>query len=69
MTAPNQLDQLKQYTVVVADTGDFASMKQYAPREKPQNDNVVRVGSIDWILKGAARRAAAEKIAASAKGW
>src|SRR4051794_5370759 len=27
----NQLDQLKQYTKVVADTGDFATLKQFAP--------------------------------------
>jgi len=44
-------------------------LKQYAPREKKADDNVVRVGSIDWILKAAAKRAKAEKIAASAKGW
>jgi transaldolase len=28
-----QLDQLKQYTVVVADTGDFEAMKAYQPRD------------------------------------
>ena len=29
----NQLDQLKQYTTVVADTGNFKQMAQFAPRE------------------------------------
>ena len=28
----NQLDQLKQFTTVVADTGDFKQLAQYAPR-------------------------------------
>ncbi|HSW21309.1 MAG TPA: hypothetical protein VLJ62_00955 [Burkholderiaceae bacterium] len=27
----NQLDQLKQFTTVVADTGNFLQMAQYAP--------------------------------------
>ena len=29
----NQLEQLKQYTTVVADTGDFQSIKAYTPRD------------------------------------
>src|SRR5690349_14757782 len=36
-----QLDQLKQFTVVVADTGDFASMKQYAPRDATTNPSLI----------------------------
>jgi transaldolase len=40
-TATNQLDQLKQFTVVVADTGDFASMKQYAPRDATTNPSLI----------------------------
>jgi transaldolase len=32
-----QLDQLKQYTVVVADTGDFEAMKAYQPRDATTN--------------------------------
>ena len=31
--AANQLDQLKQFTKVVADTGDFESMKEFAPQD------------------------------------
>jgi len=41
MSATNQLDQLKQFTVVVADTGDFASMKQYAPRDATTNPSLI----------------------------
>lgn len=29
----NALDQLKQFTTVVADTGDFGSIKAYAPQD------------------------------------
>ncbi len=41
MSTPTQLDQLKQFTVVVADTGDFASMKQYAPRDATTNPSLI----------------------------
>ncbi len=37
----NQLDQLKQYTVVVADTGDFNQMAQYAPRDATTNPSLI----------------------------
>ena len=37
----NQLDQLKQYTTVVADTGDFGSLKQYAPRDATTNPSLI----------------------------
>jgi transaldolase len=40
-TAVSQLDQLKGMTVVVADTGDFASMKQYAPRDATTNPSLI----------------------------
>jgi transaldolase len=42
MTAPaNQLDQLKRFTKVVADTGDFASMKQYTPQDATTNPSLI----------------------------
>jgi transaldolase len=37
----NQLDQLKQFTTVVADTGDFASLKQYAPHDATTNPSLI----------------------------
>ncbi len=37
----NQLDQLKQFTTVVADTGDFASMKEYEPRDATTNPSLI----------------------------
>jgi transaldolase len=36
-----QLDQLKQFTTVVADTGDFESMKAYAPRDATTNPSLI----------------------------
>ena len=41
MSSENQLDQLKQFTTVVADTGDFASIKQYAPRDATTNPSLI----------------------------
>ena len=41
MSTQNQLEQLKQHTVVVADTGDVASMKQYAPRDATTNPSLI----------------------------
>ena len=41
MTYMNQLDQLKQFTVVVADTGDFGTLKQYAPRDATTNPSLI----------------------------
>jgi transaldolase len=45
LIAPNfmntQLEQLKQFTVVVADTGDFASLKQFAPRDATTNPSLI----------------------------
>lgn len=37
----SQLDQLKQFTKVVADTGDFASMKAYAPQDATTNPSLI----------------------------
>jgi transaldolase len=37
----NQLDQLKQFTTVVADTGNFRQMAQYAPRDATTNPSLI----------------------------
>jgi transaldolase len=36
-----QLDQLKKFTTVVADTGDFGSLKQYLPRDATTNPSLI----------------------------
>ena len=37
----NQLDALKQYTTVVADTGDFKQLAAYAPRDATTNPSLI----------------------------
>ncbi len=39
--ALSQLDQLKRFTTVVADTGDFATLKEYAPRDATTNPSLI----------------------------
>jgi transaldolase len=39
--ALSQLDQLKQVTKVVADTGDFETLKQYAPQDATTNPSLI----------------------------
>ncbi|WP_140626394.1 transaldolase [Methylibium rhizosphaerae] len=38
---PTQLDQLKQYTTVVADTGDFKQLAQFAPQDATTNPSLI----------------------------
>ena len=38
---PNQLDQLKQFTTVVADSGDFATLQQYSPQDATTNPSLI----------------------------
>ena len=37
----SQLDQLKQYTTIVADTGDFQAMKVFAPQDATTNPSLI----------------------------
>ncbi|MFC7299717.1 transaldolase [Herminiimonas aquatilis] len=37
----NQLEQLKQYTTIVADTGDFQSIKAFAPQDATTNPSLI----------------------------
>uniref|UniRef100_A0A1W7R9D6 Transaldolase n=1 Tax=Hadrurus spadix TaxID=141984 RepID=A0A1W7R9D6_9SCOR len=37
----SSLDQLKQFTVVVADTGDFEAMKEYKPTDATTNPSLI----------------------------
>ena len=50
----SQLDQLKQFTVVVADTGDFATLKQYAPRDATTNPSLIlkaaQMPEYQWLV-------------------
>lgn len=37
----NQLEQLKHYTTVVADTGDFQSIERYSPEDSTTNPSLI----------------------------
>lgn len=37
----NQLDQLKQHTVIVADSGDIDSILQYQPQDATTNPSLI----------------------------
>jgi len=41
MSSINHLEQLKQFTTVVADTGDFASMQEYKPQDATTNPSLI----------------------------
>ena len=63
MSTTTQLDQLKQFTVVVADTGDFASMKQFAPRDATTNPSLIlkaaAMPDYAWLIDQAIKDAGA----------
>src|SRR5438128_5521159 len=44
--ALSQLDQLKRLTRVVADTGDFATLKEYAPEDATTNPSLILKAAI-----------------------
>ena len=41
LSTQTQLDQLKQYTTVVADTGDFQSIQEFAPQDATTNPTLI----------------------------
>ena len=63
----NLLDQLKEMTVVVADTGDIAAIEQFTPRDATTNPSLITAaaqmpqyqGIVDDTLKGARKTAGA----------
>jgi transaldolase len=61
MSLPNQLEQLKQFTTVVADTGDFASMKEFAPQDATTNPSLIlkaaAMPDYAWLIDQAVRDA------------
>ena len=61
-SSPSVLEQLKQHTIVVADTGDFQSMQEYEPRDATTNPSL--------ILKAASQESYAalvDEVVANAK--
>jgi transaldolase len=65
MHSTNQLDQLKQFTKVVADTGDFASLKQYAPLDATTNPSLILKAALMPEYKHLVERAVTDNRAAN----
>jgi transaldolase len=69
-TQTSQLDQLKKFTKVVADTGDFVSMKEYAPQDATTNPSLILKAAampdyahlVDKAIKDAGAGASVEQI-------
>lgn len=56
----NQLEQLRQITTVVADTGDFESMKQYRPQDATTNPSLILQAATKPEYRHLVERAIAE---------
>lgn len=63
-----QLDQLKQHTTVVADTGDFEAMKAYKPQDATTNPSLILAASQKAEYKSLVDKAVAEGKASSLSG-
>ncbi len=66
--AVSQLDQLKQFTKVVADTGDFATLKDYAPQDATTNPSLILKAAQMPGYKSLVEAAIADNRKASATG-
>jgi transaldolase len=63
-----QLDQLKQCTTVVADTGDFETMRRYAPQDATTNPSLILKAARQPAYRPLVDRAVAEQRAAGLSG-
>src|SRR5215471_21239736 len=66
--AVNQLDQLKQFTKVVADTGDFGTLKEYAPQDATTNPSLILKAAEMPRYKSLVDQAIADNRKSSATG-
>ena len=64
----NQLDQLKQHTTVVADTGDFEAMKAYKPQDATTQASLILQASQKDEYKSLVEKAVADSKASSLSG-
>src|SRR5258706_11492004 len=65
MQPTNQLDQLKQFTKVVADTGDFATLRQYAPLDATTNPSLILKAALMPEYKHLVEKAVADNRTAN----
>src|SRR3989442_9615901 len=66
--ALSQLDQLKRFTKVVADTGDFATLKEYAPQDATTNPSLILKAAQMPAYKGLLEKAIADNRKSGATG-
>ncbi len=64
----NQLDQLKQYTTVVADTGDFEAMREYQPQDATTNPSLILAVSKEEKYRHLVDQAIEEKTSSGLSG-
>jgi len=64
----NQLDQLKDFTTVVADTGDFESMKAYQPQDATTNPSLILQAAAKPEYRHLVEKAVAELKSSSLSG-
>ena len=64
-SASNQLDQLKAFTKVVADTGDFVSLKEFAPQDATTNPSLILKAALMPEYKFLVEKAIADNQSAS----
>ncbi len=64
----NQLEQLKQFTTVVADTGDFETMRRYAPQDATTNPSLILKAAKQEAYRPLVDRAVADCKAAGLTG-
>jgi transaldolase len=66
--AVSQLDQLKQFTKVVADTGDFGTLKEYAPQDATTNPSLIFKAAQMPAYKALVEKAIADNKKSGASG-
>ena len=66
--ALNQLEQLKKFTKVVADTGDFAAFKDYAPQDATTNPTLILKAAQMPEYKSLVEKALADNRKSGASG-
>jgi transaldolase len=67
-TTLNQLDQLKKFTKVVADSGDFETLKQYEPQDATTNPSLIFKAAQMPDYKGLVEKAITDTRKSGASG-
>ncbi len=63
------LEQLRQYTTVVADTGDFRQMEQYKPQDATTNPSLILAAAEDPEYRPILERVRTDMRGGTLSGW